>query len=132
MNQTIRRFISILALGVFLMGACQSEAPSLIPLTGSNNKSALPARVTLAQQNVLEYVLASRLDGIPPHTDWQLQQIQNENKYYFRSGDWLMVIWAMEDNDRRQPVVILNQVEQLSWTGYVAPDGRVVDTDLGR
>ena len=132
MNQTIRRFISILTLGVFLMGACQTESPSLVPITGLNNKASLPARVTLAQQNVLEYVLVSRLENIPPHTDWQLQEVQNENEYHFRSGDWLMVIWAVQDSEQRQPVVILNQVEQLSWTGYVASDGRVVDTDLGR
>lgn len=132
MNQTIRRFICVLTLGVLLMGACQSESTTVIPITGSSNKSTLPARVTLAQQNVLEHVLVSRLQNLPPHADWQLHEVQNQKEYHFRSGDWLMVIWALGDGDQRQPVVILNQVEQLSWTGYVAPDGRVVATDLGR
>jgi hypothetical protein len=131
MNQSIRRFIGFVVLGVFLMGACQSETPSFMPVTGSNNKSALPAQVSLAQEKVLDYVLASQLTGIPAFTDWQLQEIKNENEYHFRSGDWLMVIWAAEAEEH-QRVVIVNRVENLSWTGYLASDGRVVDTNFGR
>lgn len=130
MNQSIRRFIGFLVLGVFLMGACQSESPALLPVTGSNNKSSLPAQVSLAQEQVLDYVLASRLAGVPTYADWELQDIQNENEYHFRSGDWHMVIWAKEEQHQR--VVIVNRVEHVSWTGYLAPDGRVVDTNLGR
>ena len=132
MNQNILRFISISVFGVFLMGACQSESPALVPLTGSNNKSTLPAQVTLAQENVLEYVLASRLESIPAQTDWQLQEVHKENEYHFRSGDWRMVIWTVEDDDQYQRVVLVNRVEELSWTGYMTSDGRVIDTSYGR
>lgn len=131
MNQSIRRFIGILVLTAFLMGACQSESPALLPVTGSNNKSALPAQVSLAREKVLDYVLVSRLAGVPADADWQLHEIQDDKEYHFRSGDWLMVIWA-DDEDHHQRVVIVNRVENLSWTGYLASDGRVVDTAYGR
>lgn len=132
MNQSIRRFTGIFMLGLLLMGACQSEAPALLPVTGSNNKSSLPARVVLAQERVLEYVIASRLTEIPSYADWQLHEIQNENEYNFRSGDWLMVIWTPKDDTEYQRVVIVNRVEKLSWTGYMTADGKVVDTAYGR
>lgn len=132
MNQSIRRFTGILMLGLFLMGACQAETPALLPITGSNNKSSLPARVVLAHESVLEYVLDSRLTDIPSQADWQLQEIRNENEYNFHSGDWLMVIRAPKDDTGHQWVVILNRVEKISWTGYMTADGRVVDTAYGR
>ena len=130
MGQSIRRFIGILWLCVLFMAACQSEAPALIPATGSNNTSTLPAQVSLAEEKVLDYVLASRLEGVPAHTDWQLQEIEHENEYHFRSGDWLMVIWAEDEQHER--VVIINRAEKFSWTGYLEADGRVVATDLAR
>ncbi len=131
MNQRIRRLIAIVVFWGLVMGACQSETPALMPVTGVDNKSSLPTQVSLAQQKVLDYVLASRLASIPSQADWELQEIQNESEYHFRSGNWLMVIWMAEKEQCRQ-VVIVNRAESQSWTGYLAPDGHVVDTDFSR
>ncbi|MBI3150862.1 MAG: hypothetical protein HYZ21_01905 [Chloroflexi bacterium] len=113
---------------IFLLTSCLSGDRRSIPVTGGEDASA-PALVELARENVLEYVISSRLPTAPPSADWQLDNgEQLAGEYRFRSGDWLMIISPAERHEGNQRVVIINNVENISWCGYVELDGHVVDT----
>jgi hypothetical protein len=132
MNQRMIRVAAIFT-SVMLLAACQSEAQTFIPLTGSGKNESMPAEVQLARESVFSYVVSARFASIPAQADWNLDDGHEvENEYRFRSGDWLMVIWAADDADQNQRVVIFNPIEKISWSGYFAPDGRVIDTAYGR
>jgi hypothetical protein len=133
MNRWMRLLLPIGVPALLLLAGCQSKAQAFVPVTGGD-KSSLPEPVALTRANVLEYILASaRLANIPPVQEWQLDARQeSENEYRFRSGDWLMLISFTETADGNQRVIILNKADHAAWTGYVTPNGRVVDTTYGR
>lgn len=118
---------------VLLLTGCQPKIKaSTIPVTGGENVSA-PAMVRLARDNALDYVISSsRLAGIPPSADWELEGNKSaDGEYRFRSGDWLMIVRAANGNENQQ-IMIINQFEGLYWCGHAEPDGTVVDTSLLR
>lgn len=132
MNQRLIRVIATL-ISVVLLAACQSQSKTLIPLTGRSKNESIPARVQMVRESVLSYVVSARFASIPPQADWQLEDgHEAENEYRFRSGDWLMVIWAADNDEQNERVVIFNPIEKVSWCGYSAPDGRVIDTAYTR
>jgi hypothetical protein len=85
--------------------------------------------VEAARTQVLDYLLSSaRLPGIPPSADWQPESGDvPEDEYHFRSGDWLMMIRGAGENNNQQ-VLLINQADHATWSGYITPDGRLVDT----
>lgn len=133
MNRWTRSVFSLGIMIVLLLTACQPKAQKLLPVTGSKDIS-LAAPAELARDNVLGYILSSsRLANLPASTDWQLDAAeQAEGEYRFRSGDWLMLIRLAGEGETNQKVILFNQIQQASWTGYITPDGRVVDTAYGR
>lgn len=133
MNRWTRSLLSLGILIALLLTACQSKAKTLLPVTGPEEIS-LAAPAELARDSVLEYILSSsRLASLPPSADWQLEAAeQTRGEYHFRSGDWLMLIRLAGEGETNQKVILFNQVQQASWTGYITPDGRVVDTAYGR
>ena len=133
MNRWTGNLFSLGVITALLLTACQPEAQKLLPVTGDQEVS-LAAPAELARDSVLDYIVASaRLAALPASADWQLEAaMQAEGEYYFRSGDWLMLIRSADTGEAIQRVVILNPVEKASWTGYVTADGRVVDTAYGR
>lgn len=126
-----RLFVFGMAVLLLLVG-CQSKAPTILPVTGV--QEAAPAEVILARENVLKYVLSSsRLAGLPKEADWQREMEEElENEHCFWSGDWHMIIRSADTDDGNRSIIILNKVEHTSWTGYVTPNGHVVDTAYGR
>jgi len=131
MNHGIQRLFSLCVAVTLLLAACQSpsEEQTFLPITGGESVS-LPAAVERAHQQVLDYLVSSaRLPGLPGRADWQSESGEvPEGEYHFRSGDWLMMIRSATTEDENQLVMLINQVERASWTGYITPDGRVVDT----
>lgn len=123
----------VLCLSLILLSACKSQASKLVPVTGEMKISA-PAQVELARNHVLSYLVSSaRLANLPRNADWQVEiSPRSENEYHFRNGDWVIMIWMADSNDGRQQIVILNNVEDDAWTGYVTVDGEVVDTYYAR
>jgi hypothetical protein len=133
MDRWTRSLLSLSLFTVLLLVACQPKPQTFLPVTGGKDVSlALPAELT--RDLVLDYVLSSsRLVSLPPATDWQLDAAAaSENEYRFRSGDWLMLVRLPDARHPNRQVLLLNQVEPASWTGYVTPDGHVVDTAYGR
>lgn len=133
MNRWTRNRFSFGIFTVLLLTACQPKPQTLLPVTGVEEIS-LPASAQLARDNVLAYVLSSaRLASLPPGTDWQWETgEQREGEYSFRSGDWLMLIRHAESAQGSLRIILLNKAENVSWTGYVTADGRVVDTAYDR
>ena len=131
MNQRIWSLFFRYMSAVLIVAGCQSRTQKLVPVTGAEEIS-LPTRAELVRNNVLDYLLASsRLAGIPARADWQAETgSPTGGESRFRSGDWLMLIRAGEDG--KQEVLLLNDVEQVFWSGYLRPDGGVVDTAYGR
>lgn len=129
MNHRIVFLLPICMAVIFLLTSCLSGDRRSIPVTGGEDASA-PALVELARENVLEYVISSsRLPTTPPSTDWQLDKgDQLTGEYRFHSGDWLMIILPAETYEGNQRVFIINNVENISWCGYVELNGHVVDT----
>lgn len=116
-----------------LLAACQPKAQKLLPITGAQ-EAALIAPAALARDHVLQYLVSSsRLVTLPPSTDWQLMEGEGpQREYEFRNGDWLMLVRMADSRYAHQEVILINQVAQASWSGYITPDGRVVDTAYGR
>ena len=123
----------VLCLPLILLSACKPQASHLVPVTGEMKVSA-PAQVEMARNHVLNYVVSSaRLANLPQNADWQVEiSPRSENEYHFRNGNWLIMIWLADPDDGRQRVVILNQVDDDGWTGYITADGEVVDTYYAR
>jgi hypothetical protein len=113
----------------FLLASCASKDQPIIPVTGAE-EATVPALVKQAQENVLEYVISSsQLENIPSSADWQLDyQEPLKGEYHFLSGDWLMIVWLANAQEKNQQVVLSNKIEKVNWCGYVRPDGHVVDT----
>ena len=122
-------YLPLCLLAILLLTACQSKDQPLIPVTGAED-ATIPVLTRLARENVLEYVISSsRVPTAPPSADWQLDDGQQLNgEYCFRSGDWVMLVWLADAQNENERVIIFNQVENVVWRGYVAPDGHVVDT----
>jgi hypothetical protein len=114
---------------ILLLTGCLSKEQPLIPVTGAEDAS-IPVLTKLTRENVLEYVISSsRMATVPPSAGWQLEDGQQLNgEYRFCSGDWVMLVWPADANEENQRVIIINKVENVTWRGYVAPDGHVVDT----
>lgn len=128
MNHWIFRILTLCISVALLLASCQTKDQLVSPVTGAN--AAIPTQIEQARVNILEYIISSsRLANIPPDTDWQLNGGESlKDEYHFLSGDWLMVIWDANTQDKTQRVVISNEIEKTFWCGYVAPDGHVVDT----
>jgi hypothetical protein len=132
MNRWMTCLLIICLPAILLVTACQPRTRAFLPVTGVKEEASLPALVAMTRGNVLEYLLASaRLETIPPVTDWELAE-SLEGEYHFRSGDWLMLIRSGAAEEAVQWVLIINQAENASWTGYVTADGDVVDTAYAR
>ena len=133
MNRWTRNLFSFSIVTVLLLTACQPKPKTLLPITGGQEVS-LAAPAELARDTILDYILSSsRFANLPPGTDWQLEEgEQPEGVYRFRNGDWLMLVRLPDARRANEQVILLNKVEQISWTGYITPDGRVVDTSYGR
>ena len=133
MNQWILRLFSLCLCAVLLLTGCQPQIQKLLPVTGVEEVS-LAAPAELARESVLQYILSSsRLETLPPSENWQVETgEQTEGEYRFRSGDWLMLIRLAGAGETNQKVILFNQIQQASWTGYVTADGKVVDTAYGR
>ena len=127
---TLRKFSLCISVVVLLAG-CQSQPQerTFLPITGGEEVSR-PAAVELARTQVLDYLLSSaRLQGIPPSADWQPESGEvPEGEYHFRSGDWLMMIRGTTTENNNQQVLLINQADHATWSGYITPDGRLVDT----
>jgi hypothetical protein len=124
---TIRWFT--FCVSVVLLAGCQSNTSAFIPITGVE-EAILPAPVVLARDQVLDYLVSSaHLAGLPSNADWRHDAVKApDGEYRLRSGDWLMMIRSAKAQGDNQLVMLLNQVDRASWTGYITPDGRVVDT----
>ncbi len=122
-------YLPLCLLAFLLLTACQPKDQPFIPVTGAEDAS-IPMLTKLARENVLEYVISSsRVPTTPPNTDWQLDGGKQLNgEYRFCNGDWVMLVWLADAKEENQRVIIINQVENVAWRGYVAPDGHVVDT----
>jgi hypothetical protein len=117
-------------LAILLLTGCLPKDQPPIPVTGAEEAS-ISALTELARENVLEYVISSsRVATAPPSSaDWQLDGEQQLNgEYRFCSGDWTMLVWLADAQEKNQRVIIINKVENVAWRGYVKPDGHVVDT----
>jgi hypothetical protein len=123
-----RLFVLCLSLSLFL-SACKPQAPAFVPVTGGKSASA-PAQVELARNNVLHYIVSSgRLATLPRDADWSMEvNPRSEREYRFHNADWLIMIRLANTDDGPQQVLIFNKGENVSWTGYVTTDGKVVDT----
>lgn len=125
---TLRKFFLCICLVVSFAGCrSQPQERTFLPITGGD-EVARPAAVDVARNQVLEYLLSSaRLTGVPQSADWQPESGEMpEGEYHFRSGDWLMIIRLRENNN--QQVLLIHQTDHAGWTGYITPDGRLVDT----
>ena len=127
----MRRSISMVT--VLLLAACQPKPQTLLPITGGQDAS-LASPAERARETVLDYILSSdRFATMPPSTDWQMEVgEQPEGIYQFRNGDWLILVRLPDARRANEQILLLNKVEQISWTGYITPDGRVVDTSYSR
>lgn len=127
---TLRKFSLCISV-VLLLAGCQSQTQerTFLPITGGE-EVAQPAAVERAHNQVLDYLVSSaRLPGVPPSADWQPESGElPEGEYHFRSGDWLMMIRLGDSNDSNQQVLLINQADRAAWSGYITPDGRLVDT----
>ena len=132
MNHWIVRCLAACVSVFLLLAGCQSTNQQVVPVTGG--EEAMPAHVQLVRENVLEYVISSaRLADAPVSTDWQLVEVEPaEGEYYFRSGDWLMIVWSADTPLGNKRVSINNKVKNAAWWGYVEPNGHVVDTAYAR
>src|SRR5512139_1843046 len=122
--------LSVLCLSIVLfLTGCKSQTPAFLPITGGKEPFA-PAQVEMARKNVVHYVISSsRLASMPQDADWQLDAQQaSEKEYCFRSGDWMIVILQTDREDKTEQIIILNNAEKAVWTGYITPEGDVVDT----
>ena len=132
MNHGIQRLFSLSFAAALLLAGCQSKGQerTFLPVTGGEAEISRPAAVELARTQVLDYLVSSaRLPNVPQSADWQLDsEAAPEGEYHFRSGDWLMMIQSAATEGENQLVMLINQVDRASWTGYITPDGRVVDT----
>ena len=130
MNHGIQRLFSLCFAAALLLAGCQSKPQerTFLPVTGGE-EVARPAAVDQAHNQVLDYLLSSaRLPGIPPSADWQPESGEMpEGEYHFRSGDWLMMIRSTTENNNQQ-VLLINEADRATWSGYITPDGRLVDT----
>ncbi|HSL42270.1 MAG TPA: hypothetical protein VK897_02485 [Anaerolineales bacterium] len=133
MNRWMIGLFTICVAAVLILTACQPKAKTLLPVTGGQGVS-LAAPAASARDSVLEYILSSsRLAALPPGTDWELVQGEHPSEeYHFRNGDWLMLVQLANGHDARQRIILLNRVEKISWSGYITPEGRLVDTAYGR
>ena len=133
MNHGIQRLFSLCISAALVLAGCQSKERAFLPITGGVEVSR-PAAVEMARTQVLEYLLASaRLPGVPSSADWQPQTGElPEGEYHFRSGDWLMMIRTAQPESDNQKVLLFNQAGGAAWTGYITPDGHVVDTTYYR
>lgn len=133
MNHGTLRWFSLCITVVVLLAGCQSNERSLLPVTGAE-AAEHPAAVQLARNQVLDYLIASsRLSGVPASADWQPEAGElPEGEYHFRSGDWLMMIRLVATGEGHQQILLINQADHSGWTGYITPDGRVVDTTYYR
>lgn len=133
MNRWMIGLFTVCIVAVLIVTACQPKAKTLLPVTGGQEVS-LYAPAALARDSVLEYIRSSsRLATLPPGTDWELVQGEHPSQeYHFRNGDWLMLVQLAEGHDPRQRIILLNEVEEISWSGYITPEGRLVDTAYGR
>lgn len=129
MNHGIHHWFSLSVVTVLLLAGCQSSEQALLPVTGAE-VAEHPAAVQLAHNQVLDYLItSSRLPGVPSSADWQpVTGGRPEGEYHFRSGDWLMIIRSATAEGENLMVSLINQVDRASWTGYITPDGRLVDT----
>ncbi len=127
---TLRKFSLCISV-VLLFTGCRSQPQerTFLPITGGE-EVARPAAVEAARTQVLDYLLSSaRLQGIPPSADWQPESGEvPEGEYHFRSGDWLMMIRGTTTENNNQQVLLINQADHATWSGYITPDGRLVDT----
>ena len=133
MNQWRFRLFALGTSAVLLFSACQSQPKqTFLPITGAE-APALPARVQVARDSVMDYLASSsRLAGLPL-AEWELDTAEaSDTEYRFRSGDWQMLIRHADSVDGNQQIVLFNSVDRSSWTGYVTSDGRVVDTAYAR
>ena len=133
MNRWMLGLLTVCFVVVLILTACQPKARTLLPVTGGQEVS-LPAPAALARDSALEYILSSsRLAILPPGTDWEWVQGEHlSQEYHFRNGDWLMMVMLADGHDPRQRIILLNNVEKISWSGYITPEGRLVDTAYGR
>jgi hypothetical protein len=131
MNHGIQRLFSLCFAVALLLAGCQSQTRerTFLPITGGE-EVARPAAVEVARTQVLDYLLSStRLPGVPPSADWQPESGElPEGEYHFRSGDWIMMIRLGDSNDSNQQILLINQADHAAWSGYITPDGRLVDT----
>ena len=129
MNDRMIRLFTLCMTAILLLAGCASKEQPSIPVTGAEDAS-IPAMIEPARENVLEYIISSsRLTNAPPSAEWQLDKDEQlEGEYHFRSGDWLMVVWLADTDEKNQRVIISNKAENAFWCGYVRPDGHVVDT----
>lgn len=134
MNHGIHRWFSLCFTAALMLAGCQSKEQVFLPITGGAEISSRPAAAEVARTQVLEYLLASaRLPRVPSSADWQPQVGElPEGEYHFRSGDWLMMIRSAQTEGDNQMVLLFNQAGGAAWTGYITPDGRVVDTTYYR
>lgn len=130
MNHGILRKFSLCISVVLFVAGCQSQSRerTFLPITGGE-EVARPAALERAHNQVLDYLVSSaRLPGVPPSADWQPESRDApEGEYRFRSGDWLMMIRSAAENDNQQ-VLLINEADRATWSGYITPDGRLVDT----
>jgi|GEM_PF-3236463 len=131
MNHGIQRLFSLCFAAALLLAGCQSQSQerTFLPITGGE-EVARPAAVEIVRTQVLDYLLSSaRLPGIPPSADWQPESGEApEGEYRFRSGDWLMMIRSATTENDNQQVLLINEADRATWSGYITPDGRLVDT----
>jgi hypothetical protein len=133
MNRWIQSLLSLATLIVLLLTGCQPKAKTLLPITGGQDVT-LASSAELARDTVLDYILSSsRFATLPPGTDWEVEVgEQPEGIYQFRNGDWLILVRLPNAHRTNEQILLINKIEQISWTGYITPDSRVVDTSYSR